>query len=311
MSIKNSLNARLKTRRDSCFLTLLSVLILVLALNPSPSLARKKAPKSDKKAPKRAGSQFYVSPPMFDLSCEPGQKKTITLRVGNPERYPSDVSLVVEGLVAGPDGLKRQPLLSLPPNNLARHVVIQSPKITVPPKSYKDVSVTLNVPEGLSGTQYVSLTASNVSPYILQELEVDVERRDEFESQVGVGMRPAIGIRIKCDIVGTMKYAYSLKTLEVRPARGNQPLKIVATIKNNGNGEMIVRPIMILMDEQRNKPVARLKSEGIVKLMPFGMSQVAFSAPFAQIPSGRYRAVLSIPDPKYNLTPTEKTIVIH
>lgn len=254
---------------------------------------------------------FSISPPVFNLECRGGEKKTISVRIENPHPQPIQASLYpVAQLPIGAPDLASKPIASMPPTDLSRHVIVESPVIIIPPKSYKQVSVTFDVPEGLSGTQYVGLTAANTSQQaLLEEFGTEFKRESEYEVKVGVGMQPAIGITVKCHMVGKLTYGYSLEKLKVIPAQGNDLPKIIASLKNTGNAEIEVFPVMVLLDSEQ-KVISRLKAKNREALIPIAVKDIEFSPQFKDIPSGKYKAILSMPDAKYQLPPVEKYIVI-
>jgi hypothetical protein len=108
---------------------------------------------------------------------------------------------------------------------------------------------------------------------------------------------------------GRLKYGYSLVKLSAVPSKGNDLPKIVASIKNTGNAEIEVFPVMILLDSQQ-KVVSRLKASSREILIPIAVRDIEFTSQFKDIPSGKYKAVLSMSESKYQLPPLEQNIVI-
>jgi hypothetical protein len=288
-------------------------LFMVVQFTSGDAYGKKKKKKADKSAKTekvKPSGTFSVSPPVFNLDCKDGEKKTITVKVENPSRYPANLTFIPFGLVPKLDGLSREPLVKLPSNNLARSVIIETPNIVIPGNSYKNVSVTLNVPKGLKGTQYAGLSAANVTRQLMieQGIELDVNRSNEYENVVGVGMQAGLGMTIKCHMVDTLIHSFTLKKIVVNPAKGNRPMDIVATLKNTGNAEISVLPMLLLMDSKTNSIVARLKAVRHVNLFPTSEIDVQFKSMFANVPKGNYKAILSIPDTKYKLPPVEKVV---
>lgn len=284
-------------------------LIGYCALLSPPAFAKKEYTEKDLK--RETESFFSISPPSFDLSCHGGEKKTISIKIENPHPQPIQASLYPIGLApTGGSDLVNKPISSLPPTDLSRHIIVESPSVIIPPKSYKQVSVAFDVPEGLSGTQYVGLTAANTSQEaVFAEFGTGIERESEYEIKLDVGMQPAIGITVKCHMEGTLKYSYSLTKLKVVGAQGNELPKIIASIKNTGNAEITLFPIMVLLDSQQ-RVVSRLKASSRETLIPIAVKDIEFSSKFKDIPSGSYKAVISAADPKYQLPPLEKNVVV-
>lgn len=280
--------------------------ILIFSLFCFPASAKKEKLKKEKPS----GAAFFsASPPSFDLKCQPGEKKTLNVKLTNPGNITRSMSLSPLGfIVAGSPQLTPQPTESLPPNNLVRHLIIESPAVTIPAHSYKDMSVTLSIPEGLTGSQYVGLSAAITTEEALSG--VDIERKEQYQTELGIGITPALTITIKCDMVGTLKPAYSLLHLQVTPARGNQPVGITASVKNTGNSELLFVPLITLMDSSK-KLVARLKAKkGSVMLFPASTANVEMAPVFTRIPPGTYNAILTLASSEFQLPPTEKTVTI-
>lgn len=285
------------------------LLFIVYFSSMAPAFAKKEFTTKDLKS--GAESFFSISPPIFNLDCHSGEKKTISVKIENPHPDPIQASLYPIGLVPiGAPDLVNKPISSLPPTDLSRHVVVESPAVIIPPKSYKLISVAIDVPEGLSGTQYVGLTAANTSQEaVFEEFGTAIDRSDENEVKINVGMQPAIGITVKCHMEGKLKYGYSVEKIKVIPAQGNELPKIIASLKNTGNAEIDVFPVMVLLDSQQ-KVVSRLKAKSREALIPIATKDIEFSPQFKDIPSGKYKAVISMSDTKYQLPPQEKSVVI-
>lgn len=253
---------------------------------------------------------FGISPSIFTLDCRPGEKKTLSIKVENPNRNAISVTLYPLAMVpVGAPDLLAKSVSSQPPNDLSRHVIVESPSITLGPNSYKNISATLDVPAGLTGTQYVGITAASTTGNDLLAPGADMGREDEVKHRVGVGMQPAIGITVKCDIEGTLKPAYSLLKLKAVPATGNQPLSVKASVKNTGNAELEFLPIIILMDAS-NKVVARLKSENLIRLIPAATREISMAPSFSNVPKGSYKAVLTMNGTRHELPASQQSIVI-
>lgn len=299
-----------KSGKSFLFITSI-IFVLTFSVVSSQIVFAKKKDDYTRKDLKQGDTFFSISPPSFDLNCHGNEQQTISVKIENPHPQPIEVSLRPVGLspTGGPD-LVTKPISSLPPTDLSRHVVVEAARIILPPKSFKQVSVTLDVPEGLSGTQYLGLTVANTSEEaIAAEFGTGIDRTEEYKVEVGVGMQPAIGITVKCHMEGKLKYAYNLEKLSVKPASGNDLPKIIASIKNTGNAEIEVFPVMILLDSQQ-KVVGRLKAGSREVLIPIAVKDIEFSSQFKDIPSGKYKAILSMSESKYQLPALEKYITI-
>lgn len=282
---------------------LICLVLIVVVFWTQPSFAKKKEKSG---ADKKSASSFGMSPPVFHLECHPGEKKTISVKITNDNQVPVDMKIEPVGkVVMGYNTLADRPIASLPPDNLARHIVVESPVIQVPANSYKDVSITLDIPQGLTGTQYVGLMTSDVTAADME----DLERSHEYEKKIGLAMRSALGISIKCQMVGALKFSYELQKFIVTPPQGNLPTKIKAVLKNTGNAELRFFPILILIDSN-NKVVARLKGERTSTLIPLATDEVQMAPSFSQIPQGRYKAVLTLAGSEAQLPSTEQNITI-
>lgn len=279
------------------------VLIMVIIWT-HPSLAKKKESSS---SGKNSASSFGMSPPVFDLECRAGEKKTISTKITNDNRVPINVTIKPVGRVAaGQNHLTEKPVAALPPDNLARNIVVESPVIVVPANSFKSVSVTLDVPPGLTGTQYAGLTATNATP---ADTEDSSDRSNEYEKQIGVGVRSALGISIKCQMVDTLKFSYELQNVTATPSQGNAPATIKVVMKNTGNAELKFFPILVLVDSS-SKVVARLKGQRITTVIPLSVGEVEMAPAFSKIPPGQYKAVLTLAGSNSKLPPAEKSVTI-
>lgn len=287
------------------FCTFLAV--LALAIMVQNTAFAKKEKKSSQKPKGGESSTFGISPPSFELMCKSGEKKTLNVKLTNPTNQPENLQLIPSGMILnGSETPMQQGTAALPSNNLGRHIIIESPSFVVPPRSYKNVSVALDIPQGLTGTQYVSIIATNVTGASLPE---GVERPEEYKSNVSIGINPGIAIMIKCNMEGTLKYGYSLKNMRVQPAQGNEPMNLIASIQNTGNAELLFFPVIILMDSA-NKPVARLKPSANGLLVPGSTKDITFSSVFAKVPPGSYKAILNLASQQTQLSPSEKMISV-
>lgn len=295
--------------------TLAFFLFVSLCWTLSPSWAKKVNEGggyagSDKEKMEKTGKAVNVigvGPPIVELECKPGEKKTFTIKVDNSNPDPAGVTILSFGMVAaGFKEIIQKPISSLPPNALVRHTVVETPYLTIPPRSYKEVSVTIDVPEGLTGTQYVSLSAASTG-YSEQHGYV---RKSEYEAGVDMGMQPAVGVTVKCNMIGTMKYALSLDKLATQKISGNEPTTLSGVIKNIGNGEVITVPALVLLNSS-NQVAARLKADNRVTMVPGGSYDVSFKSLFTNVPSGKYKAVFAISDPKYQLAPITREVTVH
>ncbi len=306
-----------KTKKITRLFVFTFLFLISFCWSISPSLAKKSDSGggggyagSDKEKMEKTGKAVNVigvGPPIVDLECTAGEKKTFTIKVDNSNPDPAGVTVLSFGMVTtGAKDIIQKPIASLPPNALVRHTIIETPYLTIPPRSYKEVSITIDVPDGLTGTQYVSLSAASTG-YSDQHGYV---RKSEYEAGVDMGMQPAVGVTVKCNMIGTMKYALSLDKLENHKASGNEPTTLSGVIKNIGNGEVITVPALVLLNSS-NQVAGRLKSDSRVTMVPGGIYDVNFKSLFSNVPAGTYKAVFSISDPKYQLTPITREVVVH
>lgn len=263
--------------------------------------------KSDKAASGPSGpTTFGVSPPLFDLEGAPGETITATLKIENPLGVQSRYQIEPSGTVVSGSSFATKPLSSLPADHLSRNLTVDNPTISVPPRSFKTVSFSIRVPPTATGMQYAGLTVSRMPK---DEGEDKVDRSSEYERHMGLGMEPAIGITIKVAMKGATAYSYKLDAVRVMPATGSRPPVAVATIRNTGSGELRINPILTLVDSG-GKVGVRLKSESAVTLLPGAKQDVAFESQGRDIPAGSYKAILSVPDPKYQLAPAEAAVSV-
>lgn len=277
-------------------------LVFLSVMAPEQSFAKKKGGKDAGKP-----IEFAVSPPAFDLKCVPGEKKTLTVKASNPMGINGSLSLSPVGYVlAGGDAPIEKPLASLPSNSLARHIIIESAVVPIAAHSSKEISLTLDVPQGLVGTQYAGVSISNTLDVNLVD---EVDRPEEYTKKIGVGFYVGLGIKIKCQMEGSVSYTYQLEKMQFVPAQGNEPATVKVTLKNTGNGEMQFMPMIVLMDANK-KAVARLKGTSVVTLVPGATQTVEVAPSFTSIPPGTYQAILTLASAELQLKPSEQKLVV-
>lgn len=272
--------------------------------NSKDKKAETKKSKKTKQGPQ--GTSITVSPSLFILDCRGGEKQTISLKVENINNNPINISINAIGKIIKGGTLDEISIASLPPNNLARHIVIESPAIQLPANGQRNVSVTLDVPPGLTGTQYAGLIVANTSEFDLENVD---SRTSEYQTQLGVGLLPASGLTIKCNMVDTLQYSYSLQKLISIPGGANAPSTVKVVLKNTGNAELVFLPIIVLTDSS-GKVVARLKGESQTYLVPSATGEIQMAPLFTKIPPGKYKAVLTLAGLKSPLPPVEQTVMI-
>lgn len=280
-----------------------------MTLDSSLAVAKKKTDTPPKSGKKVTSTTFGISPPMIELECPPGQRISTTVTIENPGREPANYVLEPVGVVSlGTVGLVNRPVSSLPASHLSRHLTFERSTVTIPGRSRKDVGVFIDVPTSVSGTQYSGLTVSNAS----SSMEVEgIQRREEYAVDVGVGMQPGIGVTIKCNIVGTLQYGYELTSIKILPPKGNQLVQAEAKLRNTGNGELQLYPMLILLGSG-GQVIARFSAAIQVKISPGEIKTVEFKPSYSKVPPGYYKAVLSEANPKYKLKPIEKSgVVVH
>lgn len=279
------------------FLKLTPLLLLFLVVSVAAE---------DSKIPIRTSTVFGIYPPIMDLNCVAGQRVSTSVKVDNPNALPASFDIMSIGTTAiGEPDLVNKPIATLPADHLARHMTLEAERVVIPGKSYKNVAIYLDVPPGLKGTQYAGFTVTNTSP----SLEDPGLRKQEYQVNVGLGMQPAIGVTIKCHIKGTETFKYSLKKVEVFPSQGSKPLSARVEVKSLGNGEIQFLPTLILLDSS-NKVVARLKAERLATVLPGAVKGIHFQPVYKEIQPGRYKAILSSNEPKYNLPPLEQSVQV-
>lgn len=264
--------------------------------------------KSDKPSGKQTGpTTFGVSPPTFDLEGVPGETVSGTIKVENPLGMQSRYQLAPVGIVVSGSSFGTKPLSSLPADHLSRNLTVDSPTISVPPRSFKTVSFTIKIPPNATGTQYAGIVVSRMPGATDESAKTD--RSSEYERHMGLGMEPAIGITIKIAMKGGISYSYKLDAIRVTPGTGSRPPMAIATIRNTGNGELRINPILMLVDNS-GKVSIRLKSESSINLLPGAKQDVTFESQGRDIPGGGYKAILSVPDAKYQLAPAELAVSV-
>lgn len=252
-------------------------------------------------------TNFAISPSIFDLQCKSGERKTLKLRLDNPNTNPAVVSVLPSGLSLTKGGhLNHMPIASLPSNHLARHIVVESSEINLPKNSSKEITIVVDVPAGLQGTQYAGLSTASLTDTFQFE-EGYHYRVSEYERSVGIGMLPGIGVTIKCHIEDTLQYSYNLKSVDLKLPRGNGPVEVKATYENTGNAELQFFPSLLLLDSSK-RVVAKLKSSSMLTIYPGATKEAEFKPLYTNLSHGSYKAIASIPDPKYGLNPIEKIV---
>ncbi len=293
-------------------------LLLILTLAPVASFAKKEVAKKDGKSDETAISEsemkqsrsntvFGISPPVVDLACTPGQRVSTTVRIENPASIASRFKMEALGLVVDDrSGFSYKPIAGLPADHLSRHLTLEAPEVQIPANSSKNVSIFLDVPVTLTGTQYTGINISNASPGLPSPEE---KKQQEYKVNVGFGLQPAIAMTIKCHITGTEKQAYSLKKIEIIRPKGNQAPSAAAEIKNTGNAEIKLNALLILLDSEK-KVVTRMKMERSEFLLPGATMKILFQPSFKDVPNGTYKAIISSVDSDTKLPPLEQTVVV-
>lgn len=256
----------------------------------------------------RESRTFGISPPVIELDCPPGGRVSTSVKIDNPNEKAIAVALDPVGTVPeGRDILEHRPISTLPPDHLSRHLNFEAAQVLIPGKSYKEVAIYIDVPKTLRGTQYAGIATGSLSPALL---ELDSSRASEYELTVGVGMQPGIGINIKCHITGTLEYHYTVEKIAMTRGKGNEPMSVVAIVKNTGNAEIQFFPILVLLDANK-KVVSRLKAKRELVLVTGSTLNVEFQAPYQPIGSGKYTAIFSAPHPTLTLPPVERQVVVN
>ena len=288
------------------------LLMLALVSTSEVSAAKKGADKIDKntgqefKVEKRKSSTFGLSPISKTVVAVAGQKTSVVLKISNPTSYVSAYSAQAIGFLASPQGLVQKPVSALLANNLARHVSFEpSPPFVVPPKSEKEFNLIINVPSDVIGTQYVGIEVANTTPP-----DLDLSRKGQYQTSLGVGMQPGLLSTIKVNIEGTLKTSYKLHNIEIIKAEGNRPPVAKATLSNTGNSELILFPVLILFDEGNKGIVARFKPRSSSPVVPGGKTTIEFEPSSSAIAPGKYKAVLSFVGKDAVLPPSEQAVIV-
>lgn len=247
---------------------------------------------------------FGVNPPSFHLSGLPGEVITAKLKIENSMSTESIYALKVKGAIAKPAGVVDVPMSSLPADHIARNLNLESTALTVPSKSYKEVSFTIRIPESAKGTQYAGIAISRTGGG-----KKTTERSGEYQREVSLGMQPGIGVTIQVAIKGTVKYACKINSVRTSRPSANRPPIITVSLQNSGNGELRVNPILALVDSA-GKAGSRLKSKSTVSISPGASANVEFETDGRDIPAGSYKGILSIGDSQYNIAPIETTVSV-
>jgi hypothetical protein len=250
------------------------------------------------------GTVFGVSPPSLELSGLPGEQISAVLKISNESKKAAQFSIKVLGYVATGKTIVQRALGSLPASHIARNITFETPTVMVPARSKKDFNIFIKIPEVAKGTQYAGVAITRQVDDALPS-----ERSSEYERNVGVGMQPGIGVNIRVNVKGEMNFAYMVDGVKVQPSTATQPPSLVAVIRNTGNGELRVNPVVVLVDSA-GKSGIRMRSSETVVLTPGSQKEVKFVHSGTQIPKGNYKAIFTIPDPNYKLAPIETSIVI-
>lgn len=269
--------------------------------------------KKDKKEQNTGGSGkgvqavIGISPAISDLECRGGEKATVVLVVSNPNPNPITARVDAVGLtLTSRGGTQVLPITTLPANHLSHHTVIDIPHFDLPRNTSKNVMITLNVPTGLTGTQYTAVSVSNEISSLSMETD-PTKRTEEYSKTIGVGIHPALMSTIKCNMVGTLKYGYTLEAISLLSA-GNA-VNAKATYKNTGNAELRFMPYLTLLDME-NRVIGKLRGSDVVTIIPGGTQTGQFQPLYSKIPVGKYKVISSIPDEKFNLPPQEKLVTL-
>lgn len=252
-------------------------------------------------------ARFSISPSSYDLKCTPGEKKTLILTITNLNSSEAQATLSPLGYVIDKNGgLASQSLASLPANSLARHMVLESPVIALSAHASKKVPIVLDIPEGLSGTQYAGFIVANN----FNDIPDDVDRPEEYTSEVGIGFSTAIALNIKCQMQGEeLVHSYTVEKMLFVPAKGNEAPTVQISVKNTGNAEIQFFPILVLLDSAQ-KAVARLKGKTLVTIYPGTSQMMEMAAPFTRIPSGTYDAVLTMVNSEQSFEPSQQKLTV-
>ncbi|PIR20799.1 MAG: hypothetical protein COV45_04375 [Deltaproteobacteria bacterium CG11_big_fil_rev_8_21_14_0_20_47_16] len=255
--------------------------------------------------PHQGGTAFGVSPPSLKLEVTPGEVATTSLRIENPLKEASTYTLTATGMAIKPSGPTIIPLSSLPADHVARNINFENSTITIPPKSYKNVAITMRLSPNAKGTQFAGIIINRSAG----SDDLDTKRTKEFESQAGVGMQPGLNVRVEVSAKGTVNYDVAIKSATSSRASKNQPPVVKMVLTNKGNGSMQINPILVLMDS-KGKASIRMRTQNQVTLQPGADSIVEFKAQDQDIPAGTYKALLTISDPQYKMAPMQTSVSI-
>lgn len=244
---------------------------------------------ADQNSPQEYEKHFGLYPPIVELECPAGQRVTTTIKIDNPGKLPGSYLLEPVGLVTGVGAsLTSRPISSLPMNHLSRHLSFESRTILIPAKSFREISINIDIPADLKGSQYTGLTVAS-DPGLHPE---SLERKSEYQTEVGFGMLPGIGVTIKCLITGTLNYAYEVESVQFARGTGNAPASVTMKVKNTGNTEIPIYGMLLLLDSSK-KVAGRLKTSRLVSLYPGGIASVDFESPVREIPKGKYQGIFT------------------
>lgn len=249
-----------------------------------------------------------ITPTFQALECQPGEKKVAVVTVVNANPNPMIVDIGIVGIsLTSKGGLANFPLATLPSSNLSHHITVDSPQFDLPKNTKKDVNITINVPMGLTGTQYAAVQVTNwLSPFEAKKDEPQ-QRTEEYQKEVGVGLQPSMSSILQCDIIGTLKYGYVLQSVSLN-LRGGE-LNAKAVYKNTGNAQLRFMPIMTILD-MSNRVAGKIRGSNSLTLYPGGTQTAEFQPLYSNLAPGQYKVIVSIPDEKLNLPPQEKLVTL-
>lgn len=252
------------------------------------------------------GTNFGVAPPNFSLKGLPGETITANFRIENPLDTTSLYMIQPLGAIPKPNNTTLFiPLSSLQADHIARNLAIETTKVTIPAKSNKTVSFSIKVPETAKGTQYAGISVIRSA----DSGTTDTKRAEEYERKVGLGMQPGITMRIQLAISGTVSYTCSVANIKVTRASANQPPTIVVTLRNSGNGELRINPILTLVDSAEKANI-RLRTTSEIAITPGGVADAIFTSADRDIPAGTYKGIISISNPEYKLPPIAVSVTV-
>lgn len=281
-----------------------------------PFVFAQNASKPESKA--RGGEGFGVSPPYLKLEAQPGETLNTFITLDNTGPKNTTFTITMHGTIIDNQNPKDAVISSLPPAHIARNMEIEATKFILPPHSTKSVQITIKVAETLKGSHYAVLT---VSKLLNQAISKDIDapkieklREGEIQKSVGVGFIPAMGISIRVNVLGTLKYSHNIPKLHIEPQTESNPLKIRAFVENTGNAEFNLPFMLILLKHSPNKKsrtvVARTKTEHIVTVLPGTSKVIDFKPILRKIEPGTYQAVISAVSQNIVLQPVTKEVTI-